>query len=147
MLLLQVDGTPGALLRGVAGLGIVVRDAAGNVLAWRCLRAPAATNNEAEYQALIAGFELMLERYPGAPVCCMTDSRIAVEQIAGRSAVRAPALLPLHARACTLAGQFAELRLLAIPRELNRLADALAWEALGGRRGVARARLRDPPGQ
>lgn len=145
MLLLQVDGTPGALQRGVAGLGIVVRDAAGNVLTWRCLRAPASTNNEAEYQALIAGFELMLERYPGAPVCCMTDSRIAVEQIAGRSAVRAAALQPLHARACVLAGQFAQLRLLAIPRELNRLADALAWEALGGRRGVARARLRDPP--
>lgn len=138
MLLVQVDGTPGAQPRGVAGIGVVVRDAAGNVLTWRGLCAPAHTNNEAEYQALIAGLELMLQRFPGRPVICLTDSRIAVEQIAGRSAVRAAALQPLHARAMALAGQFAQLTFVAIPRELNQLADALAWEALAGRRMIAR---------
>ena len=139
-LLVQVDGTPGAAQRGVAGIGVVVRDSAGNVLTWRCLRRPAGTNNEAEYQAVIAGLELMLQCYPGRPVICLTDSRIAVEQIAGRSAVRAAALQPLHARTAALAGQFAQLRFVAIPRELNQLADALAWEALGGRRQIAHAR-------
>lgn len=143
-MLLQVDGTPGAQPRGIAGLGIVVRDLAGNVLTWRSQQAPAMTNNEAEYQAVIAGLELMLQHYPGAPVRCLTDSRIAVEQILGRSAVRAAALQPLHARATTLARQFDDLTFVAIPRELNRLADALAWEALAGRRGIARARGSDP---
>ena len=136
--LLQVDGTPGAAPHGVAGIGIVVRDRAGSVVAWQCARAPALTNNEAEYQAIIAGLELMLERYPGAAVRCLTDSQIAVEQLAGRSAVRASALLPLHQRASALARQFDDLSFVAIPRELNRLADALAWEALTGRRGIAR---------
>jgi ribonuclease HI len=106
-------------------------------MAWQCARAPALTNNEAEYQAIIAGLELMLERYPGAAVRCLTDSRIAVEQIAGRSAVRASALQPLHQRASALARQFDDLTFVAIPRELNRLADALAWEALAGQRGIA----------
>jgi ribonuclease HI len=141
-LLLQVDGTPGALRRGVAGLGIVVRDQSGEVVAWQCARAPALTNNEAEYQGIIAGLELMLARYPGQPVCCLTDSRIAVEQIEGRSAVRAAALQPLHQRATELARQFPQLSFVAIPRELNRLADALAWEALSGRRRISRVQHR-----
>ena len=52
-LLLQVDGTPGFPPRGVAGLGIIVRNQAGAVLAWSCERASATTNNEAEYLVLM----------------------------------------------------------------------------------------------
>lgn len=138
LLLLQVDGTPGAPPRGIAGLGIVVRSAAGAVLAWSCKRAPAMTNNEAEYQAVIAGLIFVIRRYPGATVRCLTDSRIVVDQLAGRHAVRAAVLQPLHARAQELVRQHGRVTFLAIPRELNRLADALAWEALDGRGWLAR---------
>ncbi len=137
-LLLQVDGTPGQPPRGVAGLGIVVRDLAGVVLAWSCERAPATTNNEAEYLAVIAGLNFVIQRYPGAHVRCLTDSRIVVEQLAGRNAVRATVLQPLYVRARTLAHQYGQVTFIAIPRELNRLADALAWEALDGRGWLAR---------
>jgi ribonuclease HI len=130
-------------MRGIAGIGVVVRDAAGHVLMWRCLRAPARSNNEAEYQAVISGLGLLLAHYPGRHAICLTDSRIVVEQLAGRSAVRAAALQPLHARAAALASQCASLRLLAIPRELNQLADALAWEALSGRQQIAGLLRRD----
>jgi ribonuclease HI len=132
---LQVDGTPGAA-GGMAGLGIVVRGARGQVLRTRCYRAPAQTCNEAEYQAVIAGLELMLRHYPEAPVRCLTDSRVVVEQLTGRSAVRAAALKPLHGRALALLRRFARIELVAIPRELNQLADALAWEALRGRQHI-----------
>lgn len=138
LLLLQVDGTPGTQRRGVAGIGIVVRTARGHIVTSCCRRAPAMTNNEAEYQALIAGLELMLQHYPGLPVRCLSDSRIVVEQVLGRSAVRAAALQPLHQRATALIRRFDQITLLAIPRELNRLADALAWEALGGRQQLVR---------
>lgn len=137
-LLVQVDGTPGQPPRGMAGLGVVVRDTAGLVLAWTCERAPAATNNEAEYLAVIAGLTFVLERYPGAIVRCLTDSRVVVEQLSGRNAVRAVALQPLHARALTLTRQCGKVTFIAIPRELNRLADALAWEALDGRGWLTR---------
>jgi len=127
---LQVDGTPGATPDGIAGLGIVVRGPAGQVLCTHCARAPAHTCNEAEYQALIAGLRFVLRAYPGVPVRCMTDSRVVVDQLTGRAAVRASPLQPLHAEARALVRRFPQIELVAIPRELNRLADALAWEAL-----------------
>ena len=119
-----------------SGLGLVVRGPWGQVLAWRCVRARALTNNEAEYQALIAGLELMLRHYHGAPVRCLSDSQVVVEQMSGRSRVHPGPLQPLHARASALARQIEQIAYLMIPRELNRLADALAWEALSGRRGL-----------
>lgn len=137
-LLLQVDGTPGSPPRGVAGLGIVIRGPRGHVVAWRCAQAPAHSCNEAEYQAVIAGLRLVVERYPGARVSLLSDSRVVIDQLSGRCAVRASALQPLYAEAVALAGRIAEKRLRCIPRELNRLADALAWEALGGRQALSR---------
>lgn len=138
LLLLQVDGTPGTVQRGIAGLGIVVRNEVGAVLAWSCERAPAITNNEAEYQAVIAGLIFVSRRYPGSSVRCLTDSRIVVEQLSGRHAVRAAVLQPLHARALEIVRRHGRVTFIAIPRELNRLADALAWEALDGRGWLAR---------
>lgn len=89
LLLVQVDGTPGSPPRGVAGIGVVVRSPRGNLLCTRCLRAPAHTNNEAEYQAIIVGLNLVLEHYPGVAVRFMSDSQVVVDQFCGRAAVRA----------------------------------------------------------
>jgi ribonuclease HI len=136
LLLLQVDGTPGAQPTGLAGVGAVVRGIDGLVLSWRCGTLPAHTNNEAEYQAVIFGLGLVLRRYPSTALRCLTDSRIVVDQLAGRSAVNAKALKPLHAHALMLARRFQRVEFVAIPRALNRLADALAWEAIEGRRAL-----------
>jgi len=68
----------------------------------------------------------------------LTDNHIVVDQLAGRHAVRATALNPLHERARMLVLQHGSVTFIAIPRELNRLADALAWEALDGRGWLAR---------
>lgn len=133
-----MDGTPGFPPRGVAGLGIVVRGPEGQVLRTRCARAPARTCNEAEYQALIAGLSFVLRAYPGLPVRCMTDSRVVIDQLTGVAAVHAGPLQPLYAEARALVERCVEIELVAIPRELNQLADALAWEALRGRRRIVR---------
>lgn len=142
-IILQVDGTPGSAPRGIAGIGIVVRNLRGRILLSRAMRASAGSNNEAEYQAVIAGLSILLQRFPGTSVRCLTDSRIVVEQLAGRAQVRAPKLIPLHARALVLSQQFVQLEFVLIPRELNQLADALAWEALDGRGWIARS-CREP---
>jgi ribonuclease HI len=136
LLILQVDGTPGAQPRGLAGVGAVMRGTDGRVLLWRCATLPARTNNEAEYQAVIFGLELALRRFPGAALRCLTDSRIVVDQLAGRSAVNAKALQPLHAHTLMLVRRCAKVEFVPIPRALNRLADALAWEAIDGRQGL-----------
>jgi len=143
-LLLQVDGTPGQPARGMAGIGLVVRWPTGGVITSRCLRAPALTCNEAEYQALIAGLAFMQRHFAGTPVRCMSDSRVVVDQLTGRCRVRAGSLEPLYTRASTLVAQFERLDLVAIPRTLNRLADALAWEALSGRHRIIRYESADP---
>jgi ribonuclease HI len=132
----QVDGTPGAQPEGTAGIAAVLRGADGRVLSWRCARAAARTNNEAEYQAVILGLQLALLRAPGAAVYCLTDSRMIVDQVAGRSAVHALALKPLHVHVMALRQRFRRIEFVSIPRELNRLADALAWEALNGQQGL-----------
>lgn len=137
-LIVQVDGTPGVAPAGIAGVGIVVRRTGGAVIRTSCLRAAAGTSIEAEYQAVIAGLDLALRHFPGAQVRCLSDCQVVVEQILGTNAVRVERLRPLHARAVELAARLPGLELLSIPRELNRLADALAWEALGGRASIAR---------
>ncbi|MEI7643911.1 MAG: reverse transcriptase-like protein [Chloroflexales bacterium] len=125
-LLLQVDGTPGFPARGVAGLGIVVRRENGILLRTHTARAVAITCNEAEYQALIAGLTLLQHDFPGASARCLTDSRVVVDQLCGRAAVRAPSLAPLYAHAHALLATFGagQIALVAIPRELNRLGAA-----------------------
>lgn len=143
-MVVQVDGTPAVYPGQLAGLGIVIRRGrTGRVLRSVSLRAPALTCNEAEYQAVIAGLQLALRHYPGLPVRCLTDSRVVVDQLTGRAAVRAPALRPLYNEAVALIQQLPAVELVPIPRELNRLADALAWEALRGRRSISRVGL--PP--
>jgi ribonuclease HI len=131
---LQVDGTPGQFGGGIAGVAAVLRGPYGEILTWRHGCVPAATSNAAEYQAVIFGLQLVLERYGQARVRCLSDSRVAVDQLSGRAAVRAASLAPLHALAAALAARLTQITFVHIPREVNRLADALAWEALEGRK-------------
>ena len=132
--MLLVDGSPRASAAGLASVGVVVCTPQGRVLAWRAAEAAARTSMEAEYQAVIAGLELVQRRYAGAAVRCLSDCRIVIEQMNGRCAVRAAGLKPLHARATLLARQIGRVEFRTIPRELNELADALAgFRAAHGR--------------
>jgi ribonuclease HI len=133
---LLVDGTPRAERAGTAGVGVVVCTPHGRVLAWQTSEAPAQTSMEAEYQAVIAGLRFVHARYAGAAVRCLSDSRVAIEQLNGRYAVRAERLKPLHAQAIALARQIGQVEFLAIPRTFNGLADALAEFELAQRRVV-----------
>lgn len=136
LLVVQVDGTPGYPPRGFCGIGVVVRNLAGSIVHVQTARAEAATSVEAEYQAIIAGLALMHQRHPGLAIRVLSDSRVVVDQLCKRAAVRAARLQAFHSKALELVGQFERIELRAIPRELNRLADALAWEAVGGRRRI-----------
>ncbi|MCX7860502.1 MAG: ribonuclease HI family protein [Chloroflexus sp.] len=144
-LIVQIDGTLGFPARGVAGLGMLVRSERGAVIRVYCGRAPARTSQEAEYQALIAALRLIRHDFPNRRVRCLTDSRLVVDQLNGVAAVRTEPIRLLYQTARELIDQFppATFELVRIPRDLNRLADALAWEALGGRHALLRqARVR-----
>ncbi len=84
-----------------------------------------ATNNVAEYRAAIRGLELA--RDLGARrVILRSDSRLLIEQLAGRFRVKNPTLIRLHEEAHTRIKDFADVTFEHVPREMNRRADRLA---------------------
>lgn len=122
------DGSIDSLYRGT-GVAVAVRDATGNILDTAHRFLPGMTNNEAEYEAFILGLELALDRGE-MQATFLVDSQIVVGQIAGCFAVRDRKLAPRHARAARLLAQLPEATLMHVRRERNRVADALAKEAL-----------------
>lgn len=137
-ILMQIDGTPGNNINNrpgkpnQAGIAVVIRDQHGRILHWLGTRAPAQTNNEAEYQALILGLRLLISKYKHTHVTCLTDSQLVIDLSTGRCTARSPSIIALHNQANKLQAQIQNLTFVHIPRETNRLADALAWEALFG---------------
>ena len=87
------------------------------------------TNNVAEYKALIAGLQAA-QRFSPSIVHVRADSKLVIEQLAGRWKVRQPHLKPLHAQARALLDSFERVDLAHVPREENTDADALVNAAL-----------------
>ncbi len=82
------------------------------------------THNIAEYQALILGLGIALnhgERH----VKATGDSQLVVNQVNGKSRTKHPGLIPLHARAKELLGQFDSWSVDWVGREENKRADKL----------------------
>ncbi|MFI5911597.1 histidine phosphatase family protein [Dactylosporangium sp. NPDC051541] len=116
---------------GPAGYGAVVRDETGAVVAERFAALGVTTNNVAEYSGLIAG--LKAARELGADeVDVRMDSKLVIEQMAGRWQIKHPGLRPLADEARALAQGFALVRYAWIPREQNKDADRLANKAMDG---------------
>ena len=88
-----------------------------------------ATNNVAEYLALIEGLNAAAEWKPDR-VEVFLDSKLVVEQVRGSYRVKNAALTTLHARATKLMGQLGEVSISHVAREKNKGADALANRAI-----------------
>jgi ribonuclease HI len=114
---------------GPAGLGLVLEDEEGMRLWGGHRYVGTATNNQAEYLALIEGLQEAARWNPDRLEVYM-DSLLVVEQLAGRYRVKNPDLRPLHARALALLGSFRDSVVSHVPRETNRGADALANRAI-----------------
>ncbi len=114
---------------GEAGFGVHVTGEDGREVASLYGYLGRATNNVAEYQALVHGLRFALAR--GArSVEVYSDSELLVRQIDGRYRVKNPGLQPLHGEAKGLLARFARARVVHVPRERNREADALANRAV-----------------
>ena len=91
---------------------------------------PAKDHHVAEYQALIRGLEAARSRGIEHLRVCL-DSTLVVNQLTGRSKVKAEHLKPLHEQAASLIQQFADIKITWVPRKANAEADALASTPLG----------------
>lgn len=114
---------------GDAGFGIYVTAPDGSEVTSLFGYLGKATNNVAEYQALLHGLRFALAR-GASSVEVFSDSELLVRQIEGRYRVKNAGLQPLHREAQALLARFAKARVAHVPREGNREADALANRAV-----------------
>jgi ribonuclease HI len=114
---------------GPAAYGYVLEDEAGTVLAAHGEKIGVATNNVAEYSALIAGLEKAAE-LGVEEVEVVSDSELMVKQMRGEYRVKNEALRELSLKATGLADRLGDVRYTAVRREHNELADRLVNEAL-----------------
>ena len=84
-----------------------------------------ASNNEAEYEAMIAGLNLA-KIMEAQQVVIFSDSQLIVNQMMGVYAVRGELMIRYHAKAKELVSEFVAIQLVRIPRMENARADALA---------------------
>jgi ribonuclease HI len=114
---------------GPAAIGVTVKDEKGNLIARISRRIGITTNNQAEYQAIIAAMKKAISlgvKY----VALNTDSELAVNQINGKYRVKNTALKPLHQEVIKLIGSLEGFNIAHIPRKQNTEADNLANKAL-----------------
>jgi len=113
---------------GPASLGVLIKDKKGKVLgAWKKLIG-IATNNQAEYQALIFGLE-KVKKMKAEEVNCYSDSKLVVEQINRKFKVKDKKLAILFIKAWNLSQSFKKINFYYLPREDNKEADYLANSA------------------
>ena len=113
---------------GPAAYGALVRDGeTGRVLVEVAEAIGVATNNVAEYRGLLAGLERAIEVDPTARIEARLDSKLIVEQMSGRWAIRNAALRELALAARRMAPEAAYTW---VPRDQNRAADRLVNDAL-----------------
>ena len=117
---------------GPAAYGAVFEDAAGKVLARLSGKLGKATNNVAEYRALLAALAYAREQGWQA-LKVRTDSELMARQLQGRYKVKSPDLKPLHGQAQQLISSFDYFSVESVSRRFTRFADKLANAALDGR--------------
>ena len=114
---------------GPAAFGYVLETEDGTILAAHGERIGVATNNVAEYSALVAGLERALELGVDE-LEVVSDSELLVKQMTGEYRVKNEALKELNERASRLARRVGRVDYTAVRREHNELADRLVNEAL-----------------
>jgi ribonuclease HI len=118
---------------GPAAIAAMVADADGEVLERTAERIGVATNNVAEYRALLLG--IARARELGADsVELVGDSELIVRQVRGQYRVKDPGLAPLHAEVMAALEGFDEWSIRHVRRGENAEADRLVNDALDSAR-------------
>lgn len=136
-------GNPGPAAYGSALLhdGVLVADRGETI--------GRATNNVAEYRGLISALQLAREHAGGAPLEVRLDSKLVIEQMAGRWKIKHPDMKPLAMEAQAIVRDLGPVTWTWVPRAQNTRADSLANAALDaeeqGRPGLVSTTGRTEP--
>ena len=121
---------------GRAGCGVVVTDANNQILKKATKSLGLATNNEAEYQAVILGLDTLKKmlgssKLATAEIEVRMDSQLVASQLAGLYQIKEETLWPFFIKIWNLqVKDFPKIKFTYIPRAENSLADALANQAM-----------------
>jgi probable phosphoglycerate mutase len=114
---------------GPAGIGVSITTTRGRVLAELAEPIGVATNNVAEYTAVLRGLERAATLGAG-DVTVISDSKLLIEQLNGNYRVKKPTLQHLHEQVRAAAKRFRSVTYRHVRREENRRADELVNEAI-----------------
>ena len=114
---------------GPASIGVSILDTEGREVAFHSEAIGNATNNVAEYRAVIQGL-VMLTGLGGRRAEFLLDSQLVVRQLTGLYRVRDPKMALLHDEVRRRASRLGEITFRHVPRRENGRADALANQAL-----------------
>ncbi len=109
---------------GPAAIGVVVSDRGGRVVDELGERIGVATNNVAEYRALLRGLE-RVAALGARQVEVVGDSELVARQLTGEYKVKHPSMKPLYEEAMSALRGFDSWRIRTVPRAQNARADAL----------------------
>ena len=133
-LLLQCDGgsrgNPGPAAYGYVVYDILNGNDAGIVLEKSGNYIGVTTNNQAEYQGLIAGLTWVATNHPTAELSIKMDSLLIVNQVKGLYKVKSPDLIPRIQEVRGLLSKIQSWGIAHTYREGNSLADSLVNDAL-----------------
>ena len=120
---------------GPSGAGAVVCDRSGNAVARVSRFLGLQTNNFAEYEAIILGFEALAKIVPAerrreASVTVKMDSELVVKQMRGEYKIKNAVLKEQAARLKKISAAFGSVSFTHVPREENSAADSLANAAM-----------------
>ena len=122
---------------GESGIGIIVRTADGETLLRESGYIGTATNNIAEYTALLTLLD-RVRTLACSRLVIHSDSELMVRQLTGAYKVRSNGLKAYHRRATAALRDLGfPVEILHVPREMNREADRLANQGIDGRTPVA----------
>jgi len=113
-----------------AGIGIVLISSRGRKYEFSLPIVATSTNNQAEYQALIKGLELLKEVRADA-IEIFGDSMLVINQLAGSYECRSEVLITYYEKSIQLLKEFKDFRLEHVPRLHNEEANRLAQHASG----------------
>jgi ribonuclease HI len=114
---------------GPAAVAAVATEPGGGLLAERNAYIGEATNNVAEYRAVLLGLELARE-LGASSVEVVNDSELVARQIGGQYKVKHAGLKPLYLDTMRALREFGEWSVRSVRREANERADELVNEAL-----------------
>jgi ribonuclease HI len=114
---------------GPAAIGVVVSAPDGTVVDEHAERIGVATNNVAEYRAVLAGLE-RAAALGAREVEIVNDSELVARQLTGVYKVKHPSMKPLYEQAISALRGFDSWRIRSVPRAQNARADELVNAAL-----------------